>query len=415
MAENRMAVLEYVRNQLVETDADLVRELLSLVVQELMSADADAQCGAPYRERTEGRENHRNGYRTRRWDTRVGSIELRIPKLRKGSYYPAWLLDARKRSERALVQVVAESYVRGVSTRRVDGLVKSMGIDGISSSQVSEMAKSLDAAVESFRSRPLDGGPYTYLWLDAMFMRTREQGRIVNTALAVATAVNADGHREILGLDLFTSEDGAAWTAFLRDLVARGLQGVQLVTSDAHPGLKDAVAAVLPGSSWQRCRTHFMRNLLTRVAKHAQSVVASLIRTIFVQPDTQQVEIQHSRVVEQLEDQFSDAARLLSDAFEDLLAFRNFPKEHWKQIWSNNPQERLNKEIRRRSDVVGIFPCRASIIRLIGAVLMEQNDEWAVARRYMGVEALTKARMSVVVGNAPLPNGEEVKQLAEVS
>jgi len=314
-----------------------------------------------------------------------------------------------------LVQVVAESYVRGVSTRRVDGLVKSMGIDGISSSQVSEMAKSLDAAVESFRSRPLDGGPYTYLWLDAMFMRTREQGRIVNTALAVATAVNADGHREILGLDLFTSEDGAAWTAFLRDLVARGLQGVQLVTSDAHPGLKDAVAAVLPGSSWQRCRTHFMRNLLTRVAKHAQSVVASLIRTIFVQPDTQQVEIQHSRVVEQLEDQFSDAARLLSDAFEDLLAFRNFPKEHWKQIWSNNPQERLNKEIRRRSDVVGIFPCRASIIRLIGAVLMEQNDEWAVARRYMGVEALTKARMSVVVGNAPLPNGEEVKQLAEVS
>jgi putative transposase len=287
-----------------------------------------------------------------------------------------------------------------------------MGIDGISKSQVSELAKSLDAMVSAFRNRPLDGGPYSYIWLDALTQKVREGGRIVNVAVIVATGVNADGHREILGVDLITTEDGAGWTAFLRGLVARGLSGVALVVSDAHRGLVDAIASVLPGATWQRCRAHFVRNVLTKVPKTAQSMVATLIRSIFEQPDTDQVLAQHARVVEQLSERFSDAADMLTDASADILAFATFPKEHWRQIWSNNPQERLNKEIRRRTDVVGIFPNRAAVIRLVGAVLAEQHDEWAVARRYMGVESLTKARLRVMNGT-----GEEVElaELADVS
>jgi putative transposase len=299
-----------------------------------------------------------------------------------------------------MVAVVAECYVRGVSTRRVEGLVAQLGIESLSKSQVSEMAKSLDADVEAFRSRPLDAGPYAYVALDALSQKVREGGRIVNVAVVIATGVNADGHREILGLDVITSEDGAGWTAFLRSLVARGLTGVALVISDAHEGLKNAIEAVLPGSSWQRCRTHFMRNLLSRVPKVHQSLVATLVRSIFDQPDRDQVFAQHARIVEQLTERFPDAADMLIDAAADLLAFADFPKEHWRQIWSNNPQERLNKELRRRTDVVGIFPNRAAIIRLVGAVLAEQNDEWAVARRYMSSESLAKARLRVIDGDA---------------
>ena len=304
--------------------------------------------------------------------------------------------------------MIAQCYVEGVSTRRVDDIVRSMGIDGISKSQVSELAKSLDEKVNAFRNRPLDAGPYTYVWVDALTQKVREGGRIVNVVAVVATGVNVEGYREILGVDVFTSEDGAGWTAFLRGLVARGLSGVQLVISDAHEGLKGAIAAVLVGAGWQRCRTHFMRNLLTRVPKSAQAMVATLVRSIFEQPDAETTWAQHARVVEQLAERFPDAAAMLTDAAHDVLAFTAFPKEHWRQIRSNNPQERLNKEIRRRTDVVGIFPNRTAMIRLVGAVLAEQHDEWAVARRYMSAELLTKARMRIIDGDPT--NAKEVTE-----
>jgi putative transposase len=406
--ERRKTVVEptldpvvWLRKHVEQADTDLLREMVRTFIQALMSAEVDAVCGAPYGERSEERTNRRNGYRGRDFDTRAGTIELQIPKLRSGSYFPDWLLERRWRAERALVQVVAECYVRGVSTRRVDGLVKTLGIEGISKSQVSELAKSLDEAVEAFRSRPLDSGPYTFVWLDALVLKCREAGRIAGVAAVIATGVNADGRREILGLDVLTTEDGAGWTAFLRSLVARGLSGVELVISDDHKGLSGsdgAVGAVLLGASWQRCRTHFMRNILAKVPKSAQPFVATMVRSIFAQPDQEQVGLQLERVIDQLHDRFGEAAALLEQAGPDITAFACFPTELWRQIWSNNPQERLNREIRRRTDVVGIFPNRAAIIRLVGAVLAEQHDEWQVARRYMGVEALAKARMTVVQG-----------------
>ena len=396
MATNTMELVPWLRKQLENEDGDLLAEMLKAFMNQLMSADADGVCGAGYGERSPERVNSRNGYRPRDFDTRAGTIELSIPKLRQGSYYPDWLLEPRRRAEKALVAVVAQCYVEGVSTRRVDDIVRAMGIDGISKSQVSALAKSLDVEVEKFRNRPLDGGPYTYVLVDALTQKVREEGRIVNVACVTATGVNADGHRDVLGLDVITTEDGAGWTAFLRGLVARGLSGVKLVVSDAHEGLKAAIAAVLPGATWQRCRTHFMRNLQSRVPKSSQSLVATLVRSIFDQPDATQVWAQHERVVDQLTERFPAAAEMLVDAGPDLLAFATFPKEHWKQVWSNNPQERLNKELRRRTDVVGIFPNRAAVIRLVGAVLNEQNDEWAVARRYMSTESLLKAQ-----GNPP--------------
>jgi transposase-like protein len=406
---------EWLAQHLAAADADLVRSMLQAFVESLMSAEASAVCNAGYAERSPERTNVRNGYRVRDWDTRVGTIELAIPKLRHDSYYPGWLLEPRRRAEQAMVAVVAQCYVEGVSTRRVDDVVRAMGIDGISKSQVSELAKSLDQVVEAFRTRPLDAGPYTYVWVDALTQKVREGGRIVNVACVIATGVNAEGHREVLGVDVFTTEDGAGWTAFLRSLMARGLSGVQLVISDAHEGLKNAIAGVLPGASWQRCRTHFVRNLLTRVPKSAQAMVATLVRSIFEQPDADTTWAQHARVVEQLEERFGDAAVLLVDAASDVLAFTAFPKEHWRQIRSNNPQERLNKELRRRTDVVGIFPSRASMIRLVGAVLAEQHDEWAVARRYMSTESLTKARMRIIDGElADQPKEVTTTQLAEV-
>jgi putative transposase len=355
-----------------------------------MSAEADAICGAAYGERSPQRVNTRNGYRDREWDTRAGTIELAIPKLRAGSYFPDWLLVPRRRAEQALVSVVADCYLAGVSTRRVEKLVSQLGIDRMSKGQVSRLAGSLDEIVEGFRTRPLDSAPYPYLMLDALVVKCREGGRIVNACCVHAVAVKADGYRESLGLDVVTSEDGAAWTAFLRGLVSRGLSGVALVTSDAHSGLVDAIAATLPGASWQRCRTHFVRNLQTRVPKSAQSLVATLVRSIFAQPDTDSVLEQHQRVCDQLAERFPTAAEMLKDAAPDLLAFTTLPKEHWRQLRSNNPLERLNREIRRRTDVVGIYPDRASITRLVGAVLAEQNAEWAVARRYMSNESITK-------------------------
>jgi len=390
VAATNMDLLAWLRKQLSEAEPDLLREMVRTFAEALMGAEADALCGAPYGERHPERLNRRNGYRARPFDSRAGTIALSVPKLRSGSYFPDWLLQRRRRAERALVAVVAECYVKGVSTRRVDGLIKTLGIEGISKSQVSEMAKSLDEEVSAFRSRPLDEGPYPYLWLDALAVKVRECGRIVRCACVVASAVDGDGHRQILGCDTFTSEDGAAWTVFLRDLVQRGLGGVQLVISDDHKGLVAALEAVLPGSSWQRCRTHFMRNLLARVPKSAQPFVATMVRTIFAQPNSEEVAAQLARVVAQLEGRFPEVAAMLADAEAEITAFAAFPTEHWAQIWSNNPQERLNREIRRRTDVVGIFPDRAAVIRLIGMVLAEQHDEWAVARRYMTVESLAK-------------------------
>ena len=395
---NTMEPLAWLRKHLEEDGSDLLREMIREFAEQLMSADAQGLCNAGYGEVCPERVNLRNGYRRRELDTRVGTIEVAIPKLRRGSYFPEWLLEPRRRAEQALTQVVCQCYVEGVSTRRVDDIVKTLGIEGISRSQVSRLAKTLDATVEAFRSRPLDAGPYTYIWLDALTQKVREGGRIVNVACVIATGVNANGSREVLGVDVITTEDGAGWLAFLRSLVARGLAGVQLVISDAHEGLKGAIEAVLAGASWQRCRTHAMRNLLTKVPKSSQSMVATLVRTIFEQPDGEQVWAQHARVVEQLRHRFAEPAGMLVDMAPDLLAFTAFPTEHWSAIRSNNPQERLNKEVRRRTDVVGIFPNRAAVIRLVGAVLAEQHDEWAVARRYMSAESLTRARIRVIDG-----------------
>jgi putative transposase len=395
---DKMDALEWLRKHLDAEGSDLLREMVATFAQRLMAAEVDVACNAGYGEVTRDRINSRNGYRSRQLDTRVGSLELAIPKLREGSYYPAWLLEPRRRAERALVAVVAECYVRGVSTRRVEGLVQSLGIESLSKSQVSRMASDLDTEVAAFRNRPLDAGPYTYVSLDALTQKVRDGGRIVNVAVVVAVGVNCDGHREVLGFDVITTEDGAGWLAFLRGLVARGLSGTALVISDAHVGLVDAVRSTLRGAAWQRCRTHFMRNLLTRVPKSAQAMVATLVRTIFAQPDATSVWAQHARVVDQLRDRFADAAELLEDAAADVLAFAAFPKEHWRQIWSNNPQERLNKELRRRTDVVGIFPNREAVVRLVGSVLAEQHDEWTVVRRYMNAESLTKARLHIIDG-----------------
>jgi putative transposase len=402
VVETTMELSSWLRKQLEEASPDLLRVMVQEFAEALMGAEADALCGAGYGERSPERVNRRNGYRGRDWDTRVGSIELAVPKLRAGSYFPDWLLQPRRRAEQAFVSVIADAYLAGVSTRRVEKLVQQLGVERMSRSQVSRLAKSLDQIVEDFRTRPLDGAPYAYVTLDALVVKCREGGRTVSVCVVHAVGVNRDGFRESLGLDLVTSEDGAAWLAFVRSLVARGLAGVRLVSSDAHPGLVDAIAATLPGAAWQRCRTHFMRNLLTRVPKSAQSFVATMVRTIFAQPDAATVREQHGRIVAQLEGRFPEAAALLDEAGTDLLAFTGFPKEHWRQLWSNNSLERLNKEIRRRTDVVGIFPDRAAIVRLVGAVLSEQNDEWAVARRYMSAESIAKALTD------PTPETEEV-------
>jgi len=397
VAKTKMPADEWMRKGLQEHGSDMLKEMLAVFAQLLMSADVDTQCGATYGSRSRDRVNSRNGYRPRDWDTRVGTIELAIPKVRKGSYFPEFLLEPRRRSEKALVSTVAEAYVLGVSTRKVDKLVKTMGLDGISKSRVSEMAKSLDEGVEAFRSRALDEGPYPFVWLDAMQIKSREEGRVVSVTAVMAIGVNHEGYREILGVDVITTEDGAGWLAFLRSLVSRGLSGVQLIVSDAHPGLKDAIAATFPGSSWQRCRTHFTKNLLAKIPKAAQQAVAALVRSIFAQPDADSTHAQFDRVVEHLEARFPDAAEMLADAREELLAFTAFPKSIWRKIWSNNPLERLNKEVRRRTDVVGIFPNRAALIRLVGALLAEQHDEWAISRRYMSLEVIAET----VAANTP--------------
>jgi putative transposase len=396
-------------------DPDLMQSMFRSFLNTLMSSEASELCNAGYGEVSTERVNSRNGYRNRPFDTRLGTIDLSIPKLRSGTYYPDWLLEVRKRSEQALRLVIAQCYVEGVSTRRVDDIVKALGIDGISKSQVSLIAQDLDSVVEDFRNRPLDAGPYAYLWIDALYIKVREGGRVASVAMLIATAVNAEGRREIVGVDVITTEDGAGWTAFLRGLVARGLNGVKLVISDAHVGIKAAIDAVLPAASWQRCRAHFMRNLLTKVPKAAQGMVSGLVRTIFEQPDHKSVRAQFDVVLQKLLEQFPDAAQLLSDAEEEVLAFSTFPHEHWKQIWSNNPQERLNKEVRRRTDVVGIFPNRAALVRLVGALLCEQSDEWQVVGRcYMTTESLKRTQLRVIDGANTTDKSTELEESQEL-
>ncbi|WP_062894647.1 IS256-like element IS1601 family transposase, partial [Mycobacterium avium] len=387
---------------LAEASPDLMRSLLQTVINALLSADADAVVGAEWGQPTPGRRAQRNGYRHRGLDTRVGTIDVAVPKLRKGTYFPDWLLERRKRAESALITVVADCYLAGVSTRRMDKLVKTLGIDSLSKSQVSRMATDLDEHVEAFRHRPLDSaGPFTFVAADALTMKVREGGRVVNGVVLLATGVNGDGHREVLGMRVVTSETGPAWNEFFADLVARGLAGVRLVTSDAHAGLREAIAANLPGAAWQRCRTHYAANLMSICPKSMWPAVKAMLHSVYDQPDAPAVAAQFDRLIDYVTDKLPAVADHLATAREDILAFTAFPKDVWSQIWSNNPAERLNKEIRRRTDAVGIFPNRDAIVRLVGAVLAEQNDEWAEGRRYLGLDILTRCRLTTITDDNP--------------
>jgi putative transposase len=363
---------------------DLAREAYRLVAQELIELEATAVVGAGRYERTDERTTHRNGSRTRLLSTKAGDVELHIPKLREGSFFPS-LLSPRRRIDQALWAVVMEAYVHGVSTRKVDDLVAALGIDaGVGKSEVSRICTELDAVVAGFRERPLDHVRFPYLFLDATYVKAHQGASVVSKAIVVATGVTEHGEREVLGLAVGDSEDGAFWTSFLRSLRARGLGGVRLVTSDAHEGLKGAIAQVLLGSAWQRCKVHFLRNILARIPKGSAQMVLAAIRTVFAQPDAAAVREQLDEVVDKLTPRFPVAASMLTEAREDLLAFTAFPVAHWQKVWSTNPLERVNKEIKRRTDVVGIFPNEAAILRLAGAVLLELHDEWQVAeRRYL--------------------------------
>ena len=381
-------------------DVDLVREMIRHVAQRMMDMDAESLCAAAYGERSPERLNSRNGYRERQWDTRAGSVELKIPKLRKGSYFPGFL-EPRRTAEKALAAVIQEAYVHGVSTRSVDELVKAMGMSGISKSQVSRLCAEIDERVNAFLTRPIEGD-WPYLWIDATYLKVREAGRIVSVAVIIAVAVNTDGMREVLGMAIGPSEAEPFWTSFLRSLTRRGLRGVKLVISDAHEGLKAAAAKVLK-STWQRCRVHFLRNALAHAGKGQRQMVLALINTVFAQDSPEAAVTQWRAVADQLRGKFPKLATLMDDAEADVLAFMSFPKSHRVQIHSTNPLERLNAEIKRRTNVVGIFPNEPSITRLVGALLLEQNDEWQLQRRYLpleGLQSLTDnqlARLSAVV------------------
>jgi transposase-like protein len=384
MALDQSALLELLEALKAADVDDRIRTATETLYQALIEAELTAVIGAGPHERTETRTAQRNGSRPRTLTTTAGDLELRIPKLRAGSFFPS-LLERRRRIDQALFAVVMEAYLHGVSTRKVDDLVRALGADtGISKSEVSRICADLDAEVSSFRDRSLAEQAFPYVFLDATYCKARVNRRVVSQAVVIATGVAADGHREVLGFAVGDSEDGAFWTAFLRSLKARGLAGTQLVISDAHTGLKAAIGAVLLGASWQRCRVHFMRNVLARVPKGNAEMVAAAIRTIFAQPDAEHVHAQFDVIAGMLGRQFPQVEAMLREAQDDLLAFTAFPIGHWKKIWSTNPLERLNKEIKRRTDVVGVFPNPAALLRLAGAVLVEAHDEWQVSdRRYL--------------------------------
>ena len=388
MANLRMTLLDLLNKDEQGADPSFLRDGIRLLAQELMEAEVTQLVGAGLHERSESRVTHRNGYREREWDTRVGTVGLEIPKLRQGSYFPG-LLEPRRRHERALLAVVQEAYIHGVSTRAVDNLAQALGINSISKDQVSRICKELDAQVHAFRTRRLDG-EFPYIFLDATFEKVRENGRVISMAVLIATGVKRTGEREVLGLDVGPAEDLEFWLEFLRQLVGRGLKGVRLVISDSHLGLKAAVAQVLVGSTWQRCRVHFMRNALATVPKLAQQMVAATLRTIFAQPDMESAHETVERISRLFGKRYPKLVAVLQEAETDVLAYFNFPLEHRKQIWSTNSLERLNKEVSRRCDVVGIFPNRQALLRLVGAVLEEQNDEWAIGRRYFSQESMNK-------------------------
>jgi putative transposase len=384
MTDERMALLELVEKG---ADADLVRDLLAFAAERLMAAEVEQLTGAPCGARTPDRTNHRNGYRERGWETRVGRIGLAIPKLRKGSYFPTFL-EPRRTAEKALTAVIQEAYVHGVSTRSVDDLVKAMGGTGISKSQVSRLCEDIDERVRAFLSRPIEGS-WPYLWIDATYLKSRKGGRVVSVAVIVAVGVNTDGRREVLGVATGASEAEVFWTEFLRSLADRGLRGVRLVIADDHRGLRAAARRVFT-AGLQRCRVHWARNLLGHAAPKQRAAVAAMIRTIFAQDTKAEAFAQWDRVADALRAKHDRLGALMDASREDVLAYMDYPKEHWAQIASTNPLERVNKEIKRRADVVGIFPNDEAVIRLVGALMLEQSDEWAVSRRYFSLESLAR-------------------------
>src|SRR3712207_2852963 len=382
MTDERMALIELIEKG---ADADLVRELLAFAAERLMELEVEARTGVPAGTRSPDRQNHRNGYRERGWDTRAGRIDLAIPKLRKGSYFPSFL-EPRRTAEKALTAVIQEAYVHGISTRAVDDLVKAMGASGVSKSQVARLDAEIDERVNAFLSRPLEGA-WPYLWIDATYLKVREAGRIVSTAVIIAVGVNTDGRREVLGVASGPSEAEPFWTAFLRSLADRGLRGVELVIADDHKGLRAAAAKVFHATH-QRCRVHWMRNALAHVPPKQRPAAVAMLKTIFAQDSPEAAHAQWRQVADALRERFQKLAELMDGAREDVLASMTFPREHWAQIASTNPLERLNGEIKRRADVIGIFPNDRAVIRLVGALMLEQNDEWAVSRRYMSLESL---------------------------
>jgi len=384
MTNERMALLELIEKG---ADADLIRELLAYASERLMATEIDQLTGAAAGARSPERVNYRNGYRERGWETRVGRIELAIPKLRKGSYFPAFL-EPRRTAEKALTAVIQEAYVQGVSTRSVDELVKAMGGTGISKSQVSRLCEDIDERVQAFLNRPIEGR-WPYLWIDATYLKSRQGGRIVSVAVIVAVGVNTDGRREVLGVATGASEAEVFWTGFLRSLAERGLRGVKLVVADDHKGLRAAARRVF-SAGLQRCRVHWARNLLGHAAPKQRAAVAAMIRTIFAQDSKAEAFAQWDKVADALRDRHDKLGALMDASREDVLTYMDYPKEHWAQIASTNPLERVNKEIKRRADVVGIFPNDAAVIRLVGALMLEQSDEWAVSRRYFSLESLTR-------------------------